>query len=73
MPKVGHKQTIHAPKANKNIRLSHDSTPAKCTSINRQNTIAPHKQALDFQVISVGVWPDSLSLHREDMYGDDGR
>lgn len=32
-----------------------------------------HKRAPDFPVISVGVWPDNLSLHREDMYGDDGR
>lgn len=27
----------------------------------------------DFPVISVGKWPDELSLRREDMYGDDGR
>ena len=24
-------------------------------------------------VISVGKWPEDLSLRREDMYGDDGR
>ena len=29
--------------------------------------------ALDFPVISVGRWPEDLSLRREDMYGDDGR
>jgi hypothetical protein len=28
---------------------------------------------LDFPVISVGKWPEDLSLHRDDMYGDDGR
>lgn len=28
---------------------------------------------LDFPVISVGKWPEDLSLRREDMYGDDGR
>ncbi|MGB5235671.1 MAG: hypothetical protein WBN85_10935 [Candidatus Macondimonas sp.] len=28
---------------------------------------------LDFPVISVGWWPEGLSLRREDMYGDDGR
>lgn len=28
---------------------------------------------LDFPVISVGRWPNDLSLHREDMYGDNGR
>lgn len=28
---------------------------------------------LDFPVISVGKWPEELSLHREDMYGDNGR
>ena len=26
-----------------------------------------------FPVISVGEWPEDLSLRREDMYGDDGR
>ena len=27
----------------------------------------------DFPVISVGGWPKNMSLHREDLYGDDGR
>ena len=27
----------------------------------------------DFPVISVGRWPENLSLRREDLYGDDGR
>lgn len=31
------------------------------------------REPLDFPVISVGKWPEELSLHREDMYGDDGR
>jgi len=31
------------------------------------------KEPLDFPVISVGKWPENLSLRREDMYGDDGR
>ncbi len=31
------------------------------------------KQALDFPVMSVGTWPNDLSLSRENMYGDDGR
>lgn len=30
------------------------------------------REPLDFPVISVGQWPADLSLHREDMYGDDG-
>lgn len=30
-------------------------------------------QPFDFPVISVGHWPEDLSLRREDMYGDDGR
>lgn len=38
----------------------------------RSKTTASNK-ALDFPVISVGKWPDDLSLSREDMYGDDGR
>lgn len=31
------------------------------------------RPAQDFPVINVGRWPQDLSLHREDMYGDDGR
>ena len=31
------------------------------------------REPLDFPVISVGQWPEDLSLRREDMYGDDGR
>lgn len=30
-------------------------------------------EPLAFPVISVGTWPEDLSLRREDMYGDDGR
>ena len=34
----------------------------------------PATQALEgLPPISVGTWPEGLSLHREDMYGDDGR
>ena len=31
------------------------------------------KESLDFPVDDLGSWPNGLSLHREDMYGDDGR
>lgn len=31
------------------------------------------QKAFDFPVMSVGKWPDDLSLRRENMYGDDGR
>lgn len=31
------------------------------------------REPLDFPVISVGKWPEDLSLRREDLYGDDGR
>jgi len=31
------------------------------------------RNSLDFQVISVGKWPEDISLRREDMYGDNGR
>ena len=31
------------------------------------------QEPLDFPTISVGNWPEDLSLRREDMYGDDGR
>jgi hypothetical protein len=34
---------------------------------------AAKREPLDFPVISVGQWPEDLSLRREDMYGDDGR
>jgi hypothetical protein len=34
---------------------------------------ANKREPLDFPVISVGQWPEGLSLRREDMYGDDGR
>jgi len=27
----------------------------------------------DFPVVSVGPWPEGLSLRREDIYDDDGR
>jgi hypothetical protein len=30
-------------------------------------------EALDFPVDDPGLWPEGLSLRREDMYGDDGR
>lgn len=39
----------------------------------REEEVAKKKEVLDFPVISVGKWPDDLSLRREDMYGDDGR
>lgn len=34
---------------------------------------AANGEPFDFPVISVGKWPENLSLRREDMYGDDGR
>ena len=30
-------------------------------------------EPLDFPTMSVGKWPEDLSLSREDMYGDNGR
>lgn len=33
----------------------------------------PEDPLADFPVISVGVWPEELSLRREDLYGDFGR
>ena len=39
-----------------------------------QARAASRKQnSLEFPVISVGCWPQNLSLRREDMYGNDGR
>ena len=37
-----------------------------------QPELSTWHKPLDFPVISVGKWPVNLSLHREDMYGDDG-
>jgi hypothetical protein len=34
---------------------------------------APKNTTLDLPMIDLGPWPDSLSLRREDLYGDDGR
>ncbi|VAX06574.1 hypothetical protein MNBD_GAMMA26-274 [hydrothermal vent metagenome] len=39
----------------------------------RRKVTVTSKESLDFPVMSVGKWPDDLSLSREDMYGDDGR
>ena len=39
----------------------------------RKTATTINKEPLDFPVISVGKWPNNLSLRREDMYGDDGR
>ncbi len=36
-------------------------------------TTKTNKQSLDFPVDDLGVWPEGLSLSREDMYGDNGR
>ena len=39
----------------------------------RRKPSTKDKIPLDFPVISVGKWPEHLSLRREDMYGDHGR
>lgn len=38
-----------------------------------QSRRTARRDSTDFPVISVGRWPEDLSLRREDMYGDDGR
>jgi hypothetical protein len=38
-----------------------------------RKTITTNKQSLDFPVDDLGIWPEGLSLNREDMYSDDGR
>ena len=38
-----------------------------------RKTVTTSKQFLDFPVDDLGIWPEGLSLSREDMYGDDGR
>ena len=39
----------------------------------RQRKTTTNNESLDFPVDDLGPWPDGLSLHRNDMYGDDGR
>ena len=39
----------------------------------RQRKAVTIKQSLNFPVMSVGKWPNNLSLNRENMYGDDER
>ncbi|MCF6252015.1 MAG: DUF2281 domain-containing protein [Methylococcaceae bacterium] len=41
--------------------------------VKTRKTITTGKQSLDFPVDDLGIWPEGLSLSREDMYGDDGR
>ncbi len=41
--------------------------------VKTRKTRTASKQSLDFPVDDLGVWPEGLSLSREDMYGDDGR
>ena len=38
-----------------------------------RKSAAASRAPLAFPVDDLGPWPDSLSLRREDMYGDDGR
>lgn len=41
--------------------------------IDEQSVKKEKRPPLDFPVISVGSWPENLSLRREDMYDDWGR
>jgi hypothetical protein len=42
--------------------------------VEKESPVEKQKTTLqDFPVISIGSWPENLSLRREDMYGDDGR
>jgi len=38
-----------------------------------RNATTTSKEPLDFPVDDFASWPNGLSLHREDMYGDNGR
>ena len=38
-----------------------------------KNMMTTNKKLLDFPVDDLGIWPEGLSLSREDMYGDNGR
>ena len=41
--------------------------------VKARKTKPASKKTLDFPVDDLGVWPEGLSLSREDMYDDDGR
>lgn len=43
------------------------------TRVKRRKITAAGKAPLDFPVDDLGPWPEELSLHREELYGDDGR
>ena len=47
--------------------------PSEKTAITGRADRSSDRQSLNFPVISVGRWPEDLSLRREDLYGDDGR
>jgi hypothetical protein len=41
--------------------------------IDEKLVVKQERPPLNFPVMSVGPWPENLSLRREDMYDDDGR
>jgi hypothetical protein len=38
-----------------------------------RNLSSISRRSLSFPIDDMGAWPENLSLHREDLYGDEGR
>lgn len=57
------------------VQLPPDVTPGRrqVAVVIDQPAAAMSKRLDDFPTIDVGPWPDSLSISREDIYGDGGR
>jgi len=58
------------------VKITPDIAPGQhrvVLVIDETPAVKPSRSAGAFPVISVGRWPEDLSLRREDMYGDDGR
>ena len=57
-------------------RLPSDVTPGehRVVIVLNEDRVLPVGAWIDmFPVDDVGPWPEGLSLHRADLYGDDGR
>ena len=57
------------------LRVPEEVTPGEHHVVLIIDPVPPSPQVpgADIPVISVGRWPQTLSLRREDVYGDDGR
>jgi hypothetical protein len=65
------------PDHRRTVLVPADVPPGPCeVVVVLDKTSAPPKGPVDFSTWpahNVGLWPEDLSLRREDLYGDDGR